>query len=209
MSLLNLFRNISGELHATAEKTVFATKLASGDLTLMEYRSYLLAFQNIYSVLESRIKESRSQAVQSLFFPELVRSGAIVMDLEELAASNYQFCSEEDLKYQGCAQFYREHLADLDEAKLVAHWYVLYLGNLSGGQMIAGMLKAKYQSFCFYFYDFGTNARELKARALGLLSGWPDSREQVVAEVRLAFKFNIQVLENLGSCYLCLDLKSA
>ena len=89
---------------------------------------------------------------------------------------------------------------------VIAHHYTRYLGDLSGGQIIRGMLRARFgfvdDGVRFYAFDRISNPAEFvgayRAR-LDALDWLPDYRERVITEVLAAYDYNTDVFEELAA----------
>jgi heme oxygenase (biliverdin-producing, ferredoxin) len=84
----------------------------------------------------------------------------------------------------------------------MAHAYVRYFGDLSGGQLLARLLGTSLglpaQALSFYNFPVATDARSLKEEmraALDRAGRNPGRRQRIIEEGILAFEHNIQLSE--------------
>lgn len=115
------------------------------DLTVkpLHYQVYLAAFAKIYEKLEEKLSNT------NFYFPELNRFEAVKKDL------NY---FNQNFRYDlNTLTTYLDHIEDSDEFALIAHSYVRYLGDLSGGFMIQKRIKTAFnltdKGYDFYVFD--------------------------------------------------------
>jgi heme oxygenase len=91
----------------------------------------------------------------------------------------------------------------------IAHHYTRYLGDLSGGQFIAGAVARVYKLTPpngVRFYDFSSlgDLTEFKERYRALLDTAPwddDERNRIVGEIGIAYAHNTELLVDLGRAF--------
>lgn len=99
---------------------------------------------------------------------------------------------------------YTERLGEADAVALVAHHYVRYLGDLSGGQAIATLVERHYGiTDAVTFYDFAELGKAkpykdgYRARLDALPVAGPE-RERLLAEGVTAFELNQALFADLA-----------
>jgi heme oxygenase (biliverdin-producing, ferredoxin) len=159
--------------HRQVESTPFVRALLRGTLPRPGYCLLLASLHPIYAALEAALRRHAGrQDVAPVFAPALMREGALAADLDHLHGRDWR----DTLPPQPQALDYAEHLAsvaDDDPPLLVAHAYVRYLGDLSGGQALGRIVADSLQlqdGIGTRFYDFGP-PREVAALAGGLRAG--------------------------------------
>lgn len=181
--------------HRQVEATPFVRTMLRGGLSLPAYCLLLASLHPIYASLESGLQRHAAlPEVAAIFAEPLLREPALAADLAHLHGAGWRGT----LKAQPQALAYAEHLATLADdapALLVAHAYVRYLGDLSGGQtlrrIVAGSLGLQGEQGT-RFYDFGPPA-QVTTLAGGLREGLDriDTDEAthaaIVAEAERAF----------------------
>jgi heme oxygenase len=135
--------------------------------------------------------------------PELARREALESDLESLHGA----CWEREISLQPAMVRYLERINEIartNSRALIAHAYVRYLGDLSGGQIVRRVIASALalpQDSGQAFYRFPEAPEVLAARlrsALDSIALAPEEQSQLVDEARLAFRYHIELFEQLG-----------
>lgn len=199
MNLAEYLKTGSKEAHTHAETRTFVDQLISGELDLAAYANYLAQLAVVYEALESRAPKPGDPAL--IHDSRLPRLAAIEHDLEALGVSNWR----ETHPPLTNATAYADYLRELDDGLMyVAHHYTRYLGDLSGGQIIARMLERHYgataEQLAFYNFEEIEKPvifkREYHA-ALDALEVTEAEREALLAETKRAFEFNASLFDEL------------
>lgn len=209
----NLAQRLKAEtraLHTAAERSRFMGVLLRGQMPLAPYCALLRNLHAIYAALEPALaRQVRHPAIAPVFLPGLWRTRALVDDLLALHGPAWAAAFE----LQPSSARYVRHLHAIEAAqpeRLLAHAYVRYLGDLSGGQMLGRIVAASLRPAAVRapasgtaFYDFGGAAR---TQALTL--AWRAGLNQVdldaaavdglVAEARLAFEMHACLFDELA-----------
>ncbi|KAF9905793.1 Heme oxygenase 2 [Linnemannia zychae] len=156
-------------VHAEAERSKFVKYFFRGEISPATYGRFLVSLYHIYSALEEALEKNKdNENVQLVYFPtELNRKEALEEDLEFFNGPEWR----DMLKTVSPAQkAYTDAIRRCSETKpelLIAHTYVRYLGDLSGGQILAKKLQ-KYNDLpegkgvAFYHFDRIENKNEFK-----------------------------------------------
>jgi heme oxygenase len=192
--------------HGSAEQSSFLADLTKGQLPVAAHTALTAQHYLIYDVLE---EAARSHQGNRFHKPELERLPSLTADLEFLAGPDWR-----DLLVPTPAT--AEYVARLREIAFtwpggfVAHHYNRYLGDLSGGQMIARTLVTHYgltlggDGLRFYsFSDLGSikDFKQGYREALDA-SPWDElERGRIIDEVKLAYRLNTDLLEDLGKVH--------
>lgn len=118
-------RTATQDIHHRAEETGISKMLISGDFTKEEWKAFLsnqLIFRN---AIEDR---------NIIKMPEVLTVPRILADLAVLGADGNDDITD-------ATRAYATYLLTLDEAKVWSHIYVIYLGDLYGGQVIRKALE--------------------------------------------------------------------
>lgn len=188
-------------LHTAAERAPFMAALLRGKLDAVSYREFLVNLQVIYQALEVELDRHRSDpAIAAIWFPGLARTAAIESDLAALSepdgASSVRPAA---LAYVA----WLHHLGRDEPRRLIAHAYVRFLGDLSGGQLLQRIVGDKLGA-PVAFYDFGdlatVDALRLAFRA-GMARIELDAHEidAVVDEAVQAFHRHVALFDQLLS----------
>lgn len=154
-TLSQRLREGTAHAHREAESTPWATALATASAPAPAYAAYLEALVLVYDALEPAVARHASHpALAPVADPRLHRGSALRGDLrvwgrqEETAdAAGARLAAERYAARIGQA-------ADQDPSLLVAHHYVRYLGDLSGGQVIASAWRRRGLHDGLALYDF-------------------------------------------------------
>lgn len=199
-SLSLAMRDGSRAEHDAAEQSPYISELLAGRVNTAGYVDYLLRLQVVYTAIEDAVRAHRDDSlIAAVYDPVLERRDALAADLEHWAPGSTHRVNS------AAAQAYQDRIASADwSGALLAHHYVRYLGDLSGGQAIGRMLDRAFGlgGAGLSFYDFPMRPKPYKdayrARLdeLGLGSR---ERAQVVDEVKVAFGLNQAIVDELSA----------
>lgn len=156
-SLSRTLRSRTATAHGDAEQSLFMEQLFSGALSRVALADYTGQLWFLYSALERAVRaHAGGNLLASVADPRLERVPALERDMVELGG---EFWRDEIVPGPGTVAYIRhlDGLADAgDQLGLLAHHYVRYLGDLSGGQVIARMFREHYGVGAdgLHFYDF-------------------------------------------------------
>lgn len=193
--------------HAQAENAQFIASLMGGSLDKPAYRDYLTAFLPIYIRMEELLKERQESQLISYFgHRALDRAEKISNDI---AALDAQINSSFDGKSLKSVHNYLERLnVDITDARLLAHHYIRYLGDLSGGQAISKLVARHYaiEADALNFYDFAQVGDSVfyKKRYRDLLNLVPFSQQDKIEfldEVSILYKLTTKIFIELGEIH--------
>ncbi len=202
-------RQLSWQDHEEAATSRFVQALFSGELPLAGYRALATQHYFIYSALEAVGDTMRAHPDAGPFvFDELRRVGALEADLAALVGADWRDTVEALPSTAAYCERIRATAGDWPGG-FIAHHYTRYLGDLSGGQMIARAVSRAYEftdgaGMAFYVFDSIDDLDAFKARYRGLLDDLPfDAAEQdrVLAELKVAYGYNTAVFAELNSRY--------
>jgi heme oxygenase len=193
--------------HRRAEEAPFVRAFFRGDVTREAFAQLNARLYHVYLALEDALDEHRLHPVIApLCFSELRRVGPLRSDLDHLLGGGWSRRTGRSVEARQYAQRIREVSND-DPALLVAHAYTRYLGDLSGGQVIAtaaqrffGLDADRGLSF-FHFPEI----RDLKAfkheyrKRLDSLDLSEESKALVVAEANRSFALNRALTDEVWS----------
>ena len=173
-------KELTADLHTTAEKTDFMKLTITGKLSNELYVNYLWQMIPIYSTVEFGANFQG-------FFSNLQgidRTKYIFQDFVELADNEtHQVWTPETLEY---VRYLQDLLNDPCRKHLIkAHLYVHHLGTLNGGQFIKKLVPGSGK-----FYQF-ENVDYLKTAIKDELT------DDLGDEARVSFEFTIKILNSL------------
>jgi len=194
------------ELHRAAERSAFMSALLRGRLERGAYALLLRSLHEIYAALEAGLDAHAGHPqLARVWCPALARSAALERDLCGLAGRLWS----SELDVQPAARQHALHLQRLSReapAALLGHAYVRYLGDLSGGQLIAPIVERSLQlpaGDATRFYDFGgaalaaQRARDFRD-GLAAIDDRGPLADALVAEARLAFDLHLRLFDELA-----------
>lgn len=144
--------------------------------------------------------------IAPIYFPELRRTQALQEDLDVLHDSRW---AQDFVVEPACAR-YVAHVAELNQFHpelLVAHAYVRYMGDLSGGQILCRMVAEALgpesdAGVKFYQFEGSDSPTQLAHRFRAGLDSVPapeSARKALVAEANFSFHLHIQLFEELAT----------
>lgn len=174
-------REITKDLHNDAERTLFAKKLVTGNITTEEYANYLWQMVLVYTGIEN-IADSLGQLDN---LPDIKRASKIYADCIELVGPHHNLTwLPETLDYY---RYLLDLYNDRDKRHLIkAHLYCRHMGDLFGGQIIAKKVPGSGK-----FYQF-EDADNLKQRIRSELT------DDLGEEAKVAFKWAIKLMQALN-----------
>jgi heme oxygenase len=187
-------------LHLEAERTGIIRDLLRGKASR---EGYILLLRNLlpaYRAMEHGLERHRaSPGLAGLSHYRLDRAPALESDLVTLCGKAW----ERDILLLPAGEIYADRIAKAaegDGARLIAHAYTRYLGDLSGGQILQRLLakSLELQPSELSFYDFPRfpDVAALKADYRGALeqAGAQVKDPQIVVEEgAIAFSLNIDL----------------
>ena len=185
-------------LHVEAERTGIIRDLLRGDASR---DGYILLLRNLYPAylaLEQGLERHRAcPHLGQLAAYRFDRAGAIEADLVSLCGERWS----RDIPLLAAAEIYAGRIAKAaegDGARLIAHAYTRYLGDLSGGQILQRLLARSLQlrppDLSFYEFSRFSDLEALKTdyrQALDRAGALFPAGAAIVEEGALAFSHNI------------------
>ncbi|XP_053550332.1 heme oxygenase 2 [Bombina bombina] len=205
--LSELLKEGTKESHEKAENTKFVKDFLKGRIKKELFKLATAALYFTYSALEEELDRNKDNpSIAPLYFPqELHRKEALERDLSYFYGDDWKDsiqCSEATQSYVERIHHLGQHKSEL----LVAHAYTRYMGDLSGGQILKKVaqralhLPSTGEGIQFYEFNNVTNNQNFKQlyRArLNALDLDAETKESVVEEANRAFRFNMEVFDEL------------
>jgi heme oxygenase len=191
--------------HRVAESSGFVDDLLAGRLPAAGYGALLAQTYLIYETLEEAGRAMAGDRVAGPFVaPALLRLPAHEADLAFLLGASWRA----RLQPLGATRRYCERLREVafsSSPAFIAHHYIRYLGDLSGGQIIRRSLERAYgfngAGVRFYIFDGIAKPKLFKDDYRSKLDDAPlteDERDFVVAEAIRAFALNRDLFDELA-----------
>lgn len=200
-------RTHTAQAHEEAEHSTFMNDLLTGKLDAQAFIKLQEQSWLFYTALEAAARAcSEDSRAAGLLDPRLERKEALEADLDKLHQNTFW---RENVTATAATASYVERLESIEEdrdfPRLVAHHYVRYLGDLSGGQVIARMVTREYEiadeALSFYrFEDLGKLKpyKDNYRAELDALELTAEERAALLDEASDAFRFNQQVFQALA-----------
>ncbi|KAF9434921.1 heme oxygenase (decycling) 1 [Entomortierella beljakovae] len=196
-------------VHTMAERSKFVRHFFRGEITSDVYIKYLISLYYVYRALEMSLERHRDNSnVDLVYFPEqLSRMKAIEEDLEFYNGSEWRSTLTAITPAQ---KSYIDALERCDTTKpelLIAHCYVRYLGDLSGGQILSKKLQ-KHNNLPegkgVAFYTFGNiedkeSFKELYRKRLNQVAVDSETYIEIIEESQQAFVKVIDIFQELDA----------
>ncbi|NBU98399.1 MAG: biliverdin-producing heme oxygenase [Spirochaetia bacterium] len=203
MNLSSLLKEGTAEVHRNIEKSSFMGELFKGKVSKDIYLKYLENFFYLYNELEYSVNLKLSeQNLKKLYFPDLHRTKALYLDLIYFGGASFipSPPSEKTIRYIN----HIKEITEKEPYKIISHLYVRYLGDLSGGQILGGIIRKTFsleKGFGDSFYSFPIGdvdhfKNTYRAQLDSL--GFEDSQKlELLEEAKLAFSYNGMMLSEL------------
>lgn len=209
ISLSSRVREMTREDHQNAETSPFITELMGGERSARDYALLVSQYHFMYQALEQAAEKLRSTSdiagIAELFDPALDRRAAIAQDLESLLPHNGLDVAPVQLEATAAYAAHLQEISD-DAAKIAAHHYLRFLGDLSGGLAIARLVQRHYdipnEQLNMYTFESIEKPKVYKDQyrdQLDRLDFTPEQQETFITEAGLGFAHNKAIFEDLGN----------
>jgi len=201
-SLVEHMRVRTAVLHSQAERSGVIAAILAGKVSPELYGLYLRNLLPAYQEMEGALRRHPDSALsRGLDWAPLLRADWIVADLRGLAGPDWS--RRLPLLESGAAYAARvAEAATPPGARLIAHAYTRYLGDLSGGQILRRRLGATIAATSFLEFpglaDTAKAAADIRAALDSAGTGLSDL-ETVVDEATIAFQLNIQLSHDVAA----------
>lgn len=194
--------------HTAAENTAFMKCFLKGIVEREPFRKLLANLYLVYSALEEELQRYQDDpTIGRMYFPELNRKANLEKDLAYYYGDNWR----DQITPLSAGLLYVNRLREItntDPALLVAHSYVRYMGDLSGGQSLKNIVRSAMnlppdQGTAMHEFDQIATVearRAFKERYRQALDSLPvdeATMERIVEEANYAFKLNRDVMHEL------------
>ncbi len=201
--LAQRLRDGTRTLHVDAERSPFMSVLLRGRMERAAYAALLRNLHAIYEAMEPALARHAAQpALAPLDLTALARLSSLTEDLVRVADPSD---ATSELRPAALRYVVRLHELDADGPELLlAHAYVRYLGDLSGGQLLRGIVArspglALRAGTAFYEFGEAVPASALAAAFRASLDRCiVDDPDAVVAEAQRAFRWHRELFDELA-----------
>jgi heme oxygenase (biliverdin-producing, ferredoxin) len=203
ISLSSRLRDATQAMHRIAETSHFMRKMLKGQLAAPAYCLFLRNLYVLYDALESELDHhAHHKDFDAVNLTALYRSTALAHDLDQLHGSEWQSLPVA-LAMQQYVQRIRNVSSCGSPVLLAAHAYVRYMGDLSGGQILAEIINRAFalsgqSGLAFYRFDADPISLKTAFRAmLDELSLDQTTADEIVSEANRAFEHHVRLFEEL------------
>ncbi|MCK7641860.1 biliverdin-producing heme oxygenase [Corynebacterium sp. P6145] len=207
LPLSKALKSSTADAHKSAEYSTFTQDLMAGKLTVADFIALQEQSWLFYRALENAARAVADDPIAAAIVdPALERVPSIEADLDALHGTTDW---REKVTALPATEAYvaslNEIADDADAPGLIAHHYVRYLGDLSGGQVIARMMQRHYglgpEVLSFYRFAGIPKVKPYKDSYRAALDSLPleaSDRERLLDEACAAFLFNFNLFADLG-----------
>ncbi len=197
-------RDETREDHERAESSPFIVAYFEGRMPVEGYAALQAQLWFVYQALESSAHELRRDPIVGPFLdPRLDRLPSLDMDLRTLVGDDWRDRVQPGAATRAHADRIME-LARTWPGGFVAHHYIRYLGDLSGGRALGTKARKLYgldeDGVRFYRFDGIESPREFKEGYRRLLDTAPwsaEERARIVDEARTGFRMTEAMFREL------------
>lgn len=208
LPLSRALRESTASAHEQAEGSSFVADLLGGRLPLAAYTALVVQNHAVYTALEAVTPRWQRHPVAGPFVLDvLLRLPSLEADLAALLGPEWSRAAGELVQPATVAYVARlQAAAGSSSAAFVAHHYVRYLGDLSGGQIIGRRVHDLFGDVGRSFYEFAAIPRIKPFRDdyRTLLDAVPlddRGRAALLDEAVLAFELNRAVFGDLAAAF--------
>ncbi|MDJ0797232.1 MAG: heme oxygenase (biliverdin-producing) [Calothrix sp. MO_167.B12] len=213
--LASRLREGTKQSHTVVENTAFMQCFLKGIVEKHSFRTLIANLYFIYSALEVELQRHIAHPVVGMiWFPELHRQQNLEQDLAFYYGEDWR--QEIEPSQSTNAYVARIHeVGSVEPVLLVAHAYIRYMGDLSGGQSLKAMVRSSIQlppdkGTALYEFESLPTAEARKAfkgkyrHALNSLPVEDDLSQRMIDEANYAFELNHNIFHELE-----MDVKAA
>jgi len=193
--------------HAAAENVHFVRDFVRGKIDIRLYGQLVTDLYFVYDTMESLLNQCAPTHFPSLHYPiQLSRTEALMEDMDYFHGDDWNM--RQNNKPSPATRDYMDRLewiAKTEPLLLVSHAYTRYLGDLSGGTVLARVARRAMNlgsegGLSFYSFDQIESAKQFKDMYRQQLDGLNVSQPivaRLVAEANVAFLLNMRLFEEL------------
>ncbi len=190
--------------HERAESSPFIVAYMAGRVPVDGYAALQGQLWFVYDALETSARQLREHPVVGPFLdPRLDRLASLDADLRRRVGDDWR----DRVRPGDATRAHAEHIRELARTwpdGYVAHHYIRYLGDLSGGRALGSKARKLYQleddGVRFYRFDEIESPKEFKDGYRRLLDDapWsPEEQARIVDEARTGFRMTQAMFEEL------------
>ncbi|KAF9262847.1 hypothetical protein L218DRAFT_902911 [Marasmius fiardii PR-910] len=216
-----ILRECTKDAHNKVETSAGAATLLAGEVSKEEYVRFLMMLWHVYAALELGLEQHATNPVlEPTYNPPLLQRGpslsadiASLLGVPESSWRNHsihqRLLADAPVALTDYVNRIHELTDSQDPARLLAHAYVRYLGDLSGGQTIRhtiakayGLDEASGQGLSFYAFKELKSSKPAKQGEMKRIKEWyregmntgtgsnSELKASIAAEANLVFELN-------------------
>ena len=205
-SLAQALKTGTAASHQAAEDVHFVRNFIRGQIDRELYRSLIMSLYHVYVALEDALDQHAPQHFASCHFPDALRR---VPSLKEDVEFWHNTTDPSPRTISPATQDYIDrvqYLSHHDPLLLLAHSYTRYLGDLSGGRVLARVARRALdlgkgtEGLAFYQFHKVQSYKKFKDEYRRALDELPLTSQQIralVAEANVAFCLNMRLFQEL------------
>lgn len=197
-------REVTQEDHTVAEASTFISTLMGGERSGRDYTWLISQYSYIYDALETEVRaQANDPAVTAIFDVALERGAQIGADLKVLLPA-YGFHSLPAALPATANYVNAIHTSAKETPRLVAHHYLRYLGDLSGGLAIGRLVARHYEigaeALNMWNFEQVSKPKVYKDKYRAKLDEYgadPVRAEALLDEAKRGFQWNKAIFDDL------------
>lgn len=210
LSLSTKLREGTKKAHTMAENVGFVKCFLKGVVEKNAYRKLVCSFYYVYSEMEAQIRSHQEHPILGkMYYPCLERQESLEQDLSFYYGPDWKRQISESPATKVYVERIREIASSAPEL-MISHSYTRYLGDLSGGQILQGIVQRSLnlpagKGSAFYLFKEIDDEKQFKADYRQQLDALPISEavaEQIVDEANAAFDLNMKIFQELEGSLL-------
>ena len=203
-------RKETAQAHRLAESTNFVKGILRGVMDMESFANMQAGMYLVYEAMEAELERHRDHPVVSqVYFAELRRKEVLEQDMQFLYGEDWR----EQVRMTPMRRKYIDRIREVSEQDpelLVAHSYTRYLGDLSGGQVIAKIARRSLgligpdglRFFEFEQIEDGKAFKEEYRSRLNQLELDEIRSQAIVEEAKQVFALNQSLFEELEGSWI-------
>ena len=204
--LAGQLRKATQPLHTIAERSGVMHRLLQGRFDAALYCRLHRNLHALYEALEHALdRHANLPSVGPVRFPELYRTAALREDLRHLHGEDWTRLLIAPAMQAYVARI--QQVSDSHPSLLVAHAYVRYMGDMSGGQILRDVVRRALDlssgaGTMFYAFAPHVSVAAMKEQfrlAMDMLPLGEADVQAVVAEANKAFGLHVRLFEELNA----------
>jgi heme oxygenase len=208
-SLSQALKTGTAAAHEAAENVHFVKNFIQGKIDRGCYKELVLKLYHVYDAMEEVLDKNAPLYFEACHFPnELARKQSLLEDVDFWWGTKVDLSSSQSVS--PATRDYVDRLREIANQQpllLLAHAYTRYLGDLSGGKILArvarralNLSRDNHEGLAFYEFENIPSAKLFKdqyRQALDTMELSSEDIQALVKEANIAFLLNMRLFEEL------------